>query len=270
MNFFEKAQARAHALDILGLTGHPNQDEIRSAFKRLAFETHPDRTEGVDDRFIEVQAAYSLLKNDEGYSETDRLRPAPEDTAATTVHTTTDRTGGHVAAKEPEIDDGASSPFISPRRVRSGITSRIIKINQSEASECRSLLDEIPHMAEPDQDEISLRASILNVIEQTDAPHVPHTNHLPYAIRKTGRRISYMVKQPICEGANRVAVPTGTYTDRRKVLPIIVRFKTNKGGTGTHTVSASTLAESFPGARSVRIHFGLDEWPEAEGEAVAA
>jgi DnaJ-class molecular chaperone len=159
MNFFEKAQARAHALDILGLTCHPSQDEIRSAFKRLAFETHPDRTDGVEDEFIQVQSAYTLLKDDRGYMESDRLRPTPTDTAATTFHASTNGGSGHVAAKEEDQDVLRS--FISPRRVRAGMTSRIVKINQSEASECRSLLDEIPHMAEPDKDEISLRASIL-------------------------------------------------------------------------------------------------------------
>jgi len=46
MNFFEKAQARAHAQEVLGLSGHPDAEDIRAAFKKLAFEKHPDKGNG--------------------------------------------------------------------------------------------------------------------------------------------------------------------------------------------------------------------------------
>lgn len=267
MNFFEKAQARAHALEVLGLTGHPDPGEVRAAFKKLVKQKHPDQSGGADIEFLEIHSAYSLLKGDNGYTPADQLRPAPTDTGATTFRSDCKSGAVSPAPSRNDDDNDISSAYVSPRRVRSGFTSRVAKLDQSDVSECRSLLDEIPFMAEPDRDEISLRASILNVIESTGAPHVPHTNHLPYAIRKSGRRISYMVKSPIAKGVNRVAVPTGVYRDTRKVLPIIVRFKTNNDGTGTHVVSSSDLAASFPGARRVRIHFGFDQWPMAETEA---
>ena len=265
MNFFEKAQARAHAQEILGLSGHPDPEEIRAAYKKLAFEKHPDRGDGTAEEFARITTAYALLKDDKGYTAADALQTAPTDTGATTIRP---------KAKPPEdvpvnkmVDEEAkAASYVSPRRLRTAMTSRICKINANEAQECRTLLDEIPYMAEPDPDEQSLRASILDVIKNTDAPHVPHTNHLPYAIRQSGRRISYMVSAPIEEGVNRVAVPTGTFTDNRKVRPIIVRFKAPGEGIGTHVVAASALAESFPGAKSVRIHFGLGEWPKAAAE----
>ena len=269
MNFFEKAQARAYAQEILGLAGHPDQDEIRAAYKKLAFEKHPDRGQGTADEFARISTAYALLKDDKGYTAADALQTAPTDTGATTIRPKAQRPAS-VPVNAMVDEDAKAASYVSPRRLRTAMTSRICKINANEAKECRTLLDEIPFMAEPDQDEISLRASILDVIKTTGAPHVPHKNHLPYAIRQSGRRISYMVNEPIEEGVNRVAVPTGAFTDNRKVLPIIVRFKAPEEGVGTHVVAASTLAESFPGAKSVRIHFGLGEWPKPAAEAQRA
>ena len=72
-----------------------------------------------------------------------------------------------------------------------------------------------------------------------------------------------MVGELIAEGVNRVAVPTGVFTDPRKALPAIVRFKSDKSGIGTHVVAPGTLAESFPGAKSVRVHFGMATWPKS-------
>lgn len=266
MNFFEKVQARAHALEVLGLAGHPDADDIRAAYKQLAFEKHPDRGEGTDDEFTRINAAYSLLKEDKGYTAADRLQPAPTDIGATTFSPKARCQGSNTVSEILGDAADVASSYVAPRRLRTAMTSRIIKINQSEACECRTLLDEIPFMAEPDPDEKSLRANILNVINDSGAPFVPHTNHLPYAIRQSGRRISYMVKSSIEKGVNRVAVPTGAFTDNRKVLPIIVRFKAVDQGAGTHVVAAATLAESFPGAKSLRVHFGLGEWPKPAAE----
>ena len=260
MNFFEKAQARANAQAILGLEGHPDEAEIKAAYKKLAFEKHPDTGNGTTEEFTRITAAYALLKEDKGYTAADRLRPAPEDDGGTTMHPRT-RQPEDVDVNDIMSQNPSNSSRVAPRRLRTKLTSRICKINQDEAQQCRSLLDEIPCMAEPEEDEMSLRASILDIIKTTDTPYVPHTNHLPYAIRQSGRRISYMVGHNIEEGVNRVAVPTGAFTDNRKVRPIMVRFKAEKEGSGTHNVSAATLAESFPGAKSVRIHFGLKEWP---------
>ena len=266
MNFFEKAQERAHAQEVLELTGHPDPNEIRAAYKKLALEKHPDRGDGTNDEFAKINAAYSLLKKDIGYTAADMLHPAPTDTGAPTIRPKARRRGSVAVSDILSDADDVASSYIEPRRQRTAMPSRIIKINQSDASECRTLLDEIPFMTEPEPDEKSLRASILNVINDSEAPFVPHTNHLPHAIRQSGRRISYMVKASIEKGVNRVAVPTGAFSDNRKVSPIIVRFKAAEQGAGTHVVAASTLADSFPGAKSVRVHFGLGEWPKPARE----
>src|SRR6056297_3473478 len=191
MNFFEKAQARAHALEVLGLTGHPNADTMKAAYKKLIFENHPDRGVGSDRDIRRIKDAYNLLKDDAGYTKADRLRQAPSQPGNTSFRdpTTPRKTGA--------------------RPVRTGMTSRIRDLKDSDALECKKLLDEVECMAEPDEDEQTLRATIMNTIRAADAPFVPHTNHLPYAVRQSGRRISYMVGDLIKEGVNRVAVPTG-------------------------------------------------------------
>lgn len=271
MNFFEKAQARARALEVLGLTGHPDIDELRAAYKKLAFENHPDRNGGSEAELLKINAAYALLKEDRGFTAADQLRPMPMDVEATTFREEAgQKDGGGEGADAGPAKSRPLSDGIAPRRVRTVKTSRIMKIDQAEAEECRTLLDEVTHMAEPDPDEMSLRARIVSTIRDSGAPFIPHTNHLPFAIRQTGRRISYMVKGRIAEGVNRVAVPTGVFCDKTKALPIIVRFKASNEGSGTHAVAAATLAEAFPGAKSVRIHFGLDEWPMHGSEAGAA
>lgn len=46
---------------ILGVSSHSSCDEIRSAYRRLAKEFHPDRFEGGTGPFKEIQEAYSVL-----------------------------------------------------------------------------------------------------------------------------------------------------------------------------------------------------------------
>ena len=48
---------------ILGISPQATADDIRSAYRRLAKEFHPDHYEGGSHRFQEVQEAYSVLGN---------------------------------------------------------------------------------------------------------------------------------------------------------------------------------------------------------------
>ena len=48
---------------ILGISSGATGDEIRSAYRRLAKEFHPDHFAGGSERFQEVQEAYSVLGN---------------------------------------------------------------------------------------------------------------------------------------------------------------------------------------------------------------
>ena len=129
MNFFEKAQARADALKVLGLSGHPPHSEIKSAYKKMVFEFHPDRGNGTEADMHRIQRAYHLLKEDEGFTASDRLRQAPEDDSATSFR------------------DPSKPRYGGPRPIRTARTSRIRDLNESDALECKKLLDEIDCMA---------------------------------------------------------------------------------------------------------------------------
>ena len=48
---------------ILGISPNATGDEIRSAYRRLAKEFHPDHYEGSSQRFRDIQEAYSVLGN---------------------------------------------------------------------------------------------------------------------------------------------------------------------------------------------------------------
>jgi molecular chaperone DnaJ len=48
---------------ILGISSGATADEIRSAYRRLAKEFHPDRYEGGSERFRDIQEAYAVLGN---------------------------------------------------------------------------------------------------------------------------------------------------------------------------------------------------------------
>jgi len=53
---------RADALRALGLPLLASHEDIRAAWKRLAFETHPDGLRGNEDEFARIRAAYDLLR----------------------------------------------------------------------------------------------------------------------------------------------------------------------------------------------------------------
>lgn len=46
---------------ILGVTSNASPDEIRSAYRRLVKEYHPDRFPGGNEPFLQIQEAYSVL-----------------------------------------------------------------------------------------------------------------------------------------------------------------------------------------------------------------
>lgn len=65
--------------EVLGVDRSANQSEIRSAFRRLAAEHHPDRNPGDPDaqaRFTAINAAYQILHDEEKRRAFDRFGPS--------------------------------------------------------------------------------------------------------------------------------------------------------------------------------------------------
>jgi hypothetical protein len=77
MSPIERARAKSDALRALGLSGQAKPGEIRAAWKRLAFETHPDRNGGSLDAFAEARAAYDLLASEANRTNTKAASPTP-------------------------------------------------------------------------------------------------------------------------------------------------------------------------------------------------
>lgn len=66
---------------ILGVNGDAGQDEIKKAFRKLAFEYHPDKNPGneqyAEERFKEINEAYSILGDSNKRKQYDIARKSP-------------------------------------------------------------------------------------------------------------------------------------------------------------------------------------------------
>ncbi len=67
--------------DILGVPEHAGQEDIRKAFRKLAFQHHPDRNRGrekeAEQRFKEIKEAYGVLGDNRKRQEYDFARKSP-------------------------------------------------------------------------------------------------------------------------------------------------------------------------------------------------
>ena len=69
---------RSEALQTLGLRPRASAGDVRDAFRRLVFETHPDRRKGHEDEFAKIREAYELLKNGDSAATAAPARPSLE------------------------------------------------------------------------------------------------------------------------------------------------------------------------------------------------
>jgi molecular chaperone DnaJ len=60
---------------VLGVARNASQDEIRTKFRRLALEYHPDRNKdpGAQDKFVEINSAYQVLSDTQKRAQYDRF-----------------------------------------------------------------------------------------------------------------------------------------------------------------------------------------------------
>ena len=70
---YRKRYAADSPYAVLGLEYGASLEEVKKAFRRLAKEMHPDvaeksddsEVEGIDERFVKLNAAYELLSNED-------------------------------------------------------------------------------------------------------------------------------------------------------------------------------------------------------------
>lgn len=165
-----------------------------------------------------------------------------------------DRTGGdsvQFAEAKSAFDllrrEGLVTKAAGPARPRRPkLRARLIELAEDALESCRSLLGvggALPH----DDHSAPCRNS-----EQTNADHIPS------AVGCRGRDLTFFVATPVCEGKNRVALPTSILTSGRKFEAEILSFQATSSGAGEVVVPDTIRERKFPGAKSVRIRFEAD------------
>lgn len=107
--------------DVLGLSQTASQDEIKTAYRNLAKELHPDMNPGdtiVEQRFKEVTAAYELLSNAEKRAQFDRGEINADGSARmhSSFHRTYRQSSGNAGGMD--FDDIVAEMFGRRRRPR--------------------------------------------------------------------------------------------------------------------------------------------------------
>ncbi len=201
----EKFRARADALSALGLDHSAGSDDIRDAWRHIAFHAHPDHTDGDCTSFARAKEAYDLLRR-EG-----------------------------LTAKGP-----ASG---KPRRPK--LRKRVIELDSTDVDACRMLLNTaLTH----DQDG-----------QEMNMQDLANADHIPDAVGFHGRHLTYFVSTPVCEGANRIALPTSFLASARRMETEVLSFESKNAGAGEVVVPDAITERKFPGAKSVRIKFEADQ-----------
>ncbi|UWR05044.1 J domain-containing protein [Ruegeria conchae] len=205
-----KVKARAEAFQVLGLPTHANANDIRDAWRNIAFHDHPDHTDGDHSVFSKAKSAYDFLRS-EGLTR-----------------------------------KGVTSSS-TPRRPR--LKKRVIELDADEIKACRDLLN--PEYVLSDMSAIDHAATSDDQDQSSD--------HVPDAIGCFGRDLTYFVASSVCEGENRVALPTSVLASCRKTETEILTFKSKGAGSGEIVIPDPIRERKFPGARSVRIRFEADQ-----------
>ncbi len=205
-----KVQARAEALQVLGLPPNANANEIREAWRKIAFHDHPDHTDGDYSGFSDAKSAYDFLRK-EGMT------------------------------RKNGVDSS------TPRRPR--LKKRVIELAADEIKACHDLLK--PERALKDLSELGEPDAAKSARESSD--------HVPDAIGCFGRDLTYFVASSVCEGSNRVALPTSVLSGYRKSETEILTFRSKGSGSGEIVIPDPIRERKFPGAKSVTIRFEADQ-----------
>ncbi|MEM1427991.1 MAG: J domain-containing protein [Pseudomonadota bacterium] len=235
MGPIDRVRARALAYELLGVNHGSDPEEIRAAWRRVAFEMHPDRHGGDQTGFIQAKAAYDFLCKDEAYAFS---TPA----------------GARDAMKYQRqcATMGRKRPAVAPR---------VTPLRPDILYACRGLL------AERRCGRKHPFAAHLRL--QADAPTDPAeggADHVPGAIEREGRLLTYLVASVLSPGVNCVALPTAVLECTRRQKPQLLAISTQDRKSGDLRIPDATRARLFPNARDVRIRFGAALGVEAAAE----
>lgn len=201
MSPIDRLASKTQAFETLGVSTEATKNEIRAAYRMLAFKKHPDQHPECGSEFARITEAYRFICEH------------------------ADELGITEAPAEEEV---ANEP-VAPRRVsRPALQATEEEFDATTMLECEAHLDEY---------------------EGT------FTGHVPSAIYRKGRNLTYFVKTPLAKGRNAVSLPTGMLEDTRKTLPKLVTFDFRDAHGGYFEMPAETCAEHFPGARKIQIRF---------------
>ncbi|WP_120631884.1 J domain-containing protein [Ruegeria sp. EL01] len=208
----DKIKARTDALADLGLDANASPDDIRNAWRQIAFHAHPDHKGGDCSDFSRAKVAYDYLRK-QGLT----------------------------------VKGAANSAARRPRRPR--LKKRIIELAQEDIAACGAMLN--PEQA------LSHNPGLSD--SSPDKKYFSASDHVPEAVGCFGRNLTYFVATSVCEGANRVALPTSVLTNTRHTETEVLSFQSKDMGAGEVVVPDTICESKFPGAKSVRIRFEADQ-----------
>lgn len=218
MDPIDRVRARADALAELGVDKNADTEEIRQAWRRIAFEAHPDHGASDTIGFSRAKAAYDLLRAETREAGLQAMRRAAT-----------------AAVRRPAI------------------RTRIVDLTEEERLACAALLSESANSAETAAFEDAIAVRDADVIPTSMS--IDTRDHVPGAVSCRGRSLTYCVPSHFRTGLNRIAVPPSVLVNAREDRPKILTFRAPRAGSGEFSVPVEMLSRLFPGARSVSIRF---------------
>lgn len=160
MSPIEKVTARSAALDALGLSGSASPEDIRNAWRRLAFKTHPDKMAGEATAFLKAKTAFEYLGGkDKTFGASGKCEPAFEARPAGAARRPRPRPG-IVAQTEPlGKDDIVSGRALLENDPVEGATDHVVEALERQG---RSLVYMVPGAAGAGLNRVALPAAILS------------------------------------------------------------------------------------------------------------
>ena len=242
MTPIERVRAKDAARAILGVRPAADATEIRAAWRRAAFDAHPDRHGGDQSGFVRAKAAYDLLSAgvEAGVVAGAEHGPAAGAQAPCAVPRTTSRAGPRGARAAAHASAGPA-----PQRPR--IAERETPVRAAARAACHDRLARGPDLPVA----AHLRLHRTAVADAGDRP----ADHVPHAVRRRGRAMTVVMGGPLSAGLNRVALPAGLVEGAPGAEVQVIAITALQDGAGDVVVPETVRARLFPGCRDVRLRF---------------